>query len=149
MAKKKTPKSRKKPNHPTLFVLDGSVRNFDGGTMFELHTQINMKEWSQIVKETIQYKVFVDCLKEVAFPILKERWTKEDDWWRLQMNGALSRMRNIDPLLYASFNQEEVKAAFSKKIKENAETVVKDIKLLRETQNQFFTNDGVTEVSDL
>jgi hypothetical protein len=102
-------KKRKQEPHPTLFVLDGTIRYYDDGSMLELHTSVTVEEWQQIILETIRYKVFVDCLKETAFPILKEKWTKEDDWWRLQLNTACGRMRNIDPLFFISINQDDLK----------------------------------------
>jgi hypothetical protein len=100
----------KKEPHPTLFVLEGSVRWFKDGSMLELHAQITPEEWMLIVSETVKYQVFVECLKEVACPILEDGWTQEDEWGLLQMRVAVSRMRNIDPLLVAKFNRDTIKA---------------------------------------
>ncbi len=144
--KHKKPKKRKQNSpSPCLFVFNGEIRNFDDGTMIELYTKITPTEWKQIVDETIKYKIFVECLKETAFPILKERWTKEDDWWRLQLEIAVSRMRNLEPMLFLEYNQDDLKKIYTEKMKNNAEEVVKDIKRLRETQ----LLDDETEVSEL
>jgi hypothetical protein len=142
-------KKRKQEPHPTLFVLDGTIRYYDDGSMLELHTSVTVEEWQQIILETIRYKVFVDCLKETAFPILKEKWTKEDDWWRLQLNTACGRMRNIDPLFFISINQDDLKKAFSAKMRDNATEVINSIKLLRDLDRGGFDDPSNAVVSDL
>ena len=107
--KSRQKKERRKVEHPTIFVFDGTIRHYTEGSMFSLRAQVTPNEWEQMVKETIEYRIFLECLKETAFPILKERWSKVDG----------------------------LKAKFTEKIKKNAESVVSDIKLLRETQNSF------------
>ena len=148
MAKKKPKKSPKrllKTEHPTLFVFDGSIRYYEDGSMLELHTAVRPDEWELIVEETIKYKIFLECLKEVAFPILNEQWTKEDDWFRLQLEVAISRIRNIDPLLVIKWNTDEIKKQYISKMTNNAKDVVKLIEETRNQQKKF----GITNVSDL
>lgn len=113
----------KKERHPTLFVLDGTIRCYEDGSMLELNAQITQEEWEIIVEETIRYKVFVECLKSTGCPSLGEPWSEEDDWFRLQLDVAVSRMRNIDPLLVSSHNQEKLTAVFSEKMSKNAAEV--------------------------
>lgn len=151
---KKKPKRRKKEQHPTLFVMDGSIRIFEEGSMLELHTQISQEEWEAIVEETIKYKVFVECLKEIAIPKLDEKWEPEDDWFRVQLDVAISRMRNIDALIVAKHNQEDIKKVYSEEIKKNAAAMTEFIKEVREQQRQIMEQSmdelsDTTRVSDL
>lgn len=151
MTKKKQKPKRKKEPHPTLFVLEGAIRVYEDGSMLELHTQITQEEWEIIVSETIHYKVFVECLKEVACPILEERWTEEDDYFRIQLDVAASRMRNIDPLLVASFDQKEIMRTYTKKAQRNAQALKAEINELRQQRAKLLLDsDGdTTKVSDL
>lgn len=144
-------KNRRKPEpHPTIFVLDGEIRHYEEGSMLELFTKITPDEWRHITEETVKYKLFLEVLKETAFPILKETWTKEDDWWRLQLEVAISRMRNIDPMAFVTINQEEIKKTYTSQAQVNAEEMVTTIKLLRDTQNAFQNTDpSRNAVSDL
>ena len=135
--KSRQKKERRKVEHPTIFVFDGTIRHYTEGSMFSLRAQVTPNEWEQMVKETIEYRIFLECLKETAFPILKERWSKVDDWWRLQLGIAIDRMKELDPAIFLGINHDGLKAKFTEKIKKNAESVVSDIKLLRETQNSF------------
>src|SRR4051812_42658711 len=105
-------KQRRNEPQPTLFVFDGEIRHYQDGSMLELYTKITPEEWMEIVTNTIQYKVFLDCLKEIACPILKESWTTEDDWFRLMLDVNVGRMRNLDPLFVATINQEKIREAF-------------------------------------
>ena len=127
MTKPKSKPKRKKEPHPTLFVLEGAIRVYEDGSMLELHTQITQEEWEIIVSETIHYKVFLECLKTVACPILEEPWAEEDDYFRVQMEVAVSRMRNIDALLVASFDQKEIMRAYTKKAQRNAQALKAEI----------------------
>jgi len=105
--------------------------------MLELHTLLTTKEWESIVEETIHYKCFIECLKEVAIPSLAEhgeKWEEEDDWFRVQLDVAVSRIRNIDQLLVASYKQEEIKEVYSKKMKEGAEATKVMIAEIRKEQ---------------
>lgn len=116
MAKKrKSSKSTKK--YPALFVLDGMIRVFEKGSILELYNKITIEEWERIVEETIKYKVFLECLKETAFKLLNETWTETDDWFRVQLDVAVSRMSNIDPLLVAKWNQEELSLDYTSRMK--------------------------------
>jgi hypothetical protein len=144
----------KKEPHPTLFVLEGSVRWFKDGSMLELHAQITPEEWMLIVSETIKYQVFVECLKEVACPILEDNWTQEDEWGLLQMQIAVSRMRNIDPLLVAKFDREAIKTEYSKLMRENGALAKKELDAIQQMQAQILgqindRNGKDTKVSDL
>ena len=146
----KQSRKKKKEQHPTLFVLDGEIMHYEEGSMLNLYTQITNKEWQHITEETTKYKLFVEVLKEIAFPILKEKWTKEFDWYRLQLEIAVDRMRNIDPLIFLGINQEEIKKTYTEQAKTNAEEMVKTIKLLRDSQNAFTHSDFSTNtISDL
>lgn len=141
-------RKRKKVENPTLFVFEGSVRHFEDGTMFSLHTQVTQNEWHTIVKETIEYQIFLECLKADAFPILKEKWTKVDEWWRVQLKHAVAQMKGIDPLFIATINQDMIKINYSAKITANAAEVVNDIKKLRDAQHTF-ADDSNPTVSEL
>lgn len=151
MAKKK--KGKKEP-HPTIFVLEGSIRWFKEGSMLELHMQVRPEEWKIIVDETVRYKIFVECLKTVACPILEDSWTEEDEWFLFQLGISVSRMRNIDPLLVASIRQDAIKEEYTKLMKENAGLAKKEINNILETQSKLFQqlmhkNGKDTRVSDL
>ena len=150
MAKKKP----KKSPQPTLFVIEGSIKHYDDGSMLQLHGLISMEEWEIIVEETVRYKVFLECLKNTGCPLLDESWDEEDDWFRLQLDVAVSRMRNIDPLLVAKHNQEELTKAFSSKMKKNAIEVQNLIKQTRAERKaailaQLDKNTETISVSDL
>jgi len=144
MSKRK--KNKRETQHPTIFVLDGEIKWYEDGSMLELYTQITPEEWQHIVEETIKYKVFLTVLKEVAFPILKETWTKEDDWWRLQLDVAIDRMKNIDPMFVITINQDKLKESYSAQSKLNAEEMVKTIKLLRNMPTPNFSNNTISDL---
>jgi hypothetical protein len=148
MAKKK--KDKKQVEHPTIFSFDGSLRIYEEGSMYNLHMQVSEEEWKQITTETIQFKIFLECLKETAFPILKEIWTPEDEWWRLQLEVAVGRMKDIDPMLFVTsgVNVEATKTAYTDKMKKNAAEVVEQIKKIR-SQAIPTIDPARTEVSDL
>ncbi len=141
-------KEAKAEPHPTLFVLDGAIQNYDG-SMLELNTQIDEEGWKEIVIGTIQYFIFLDCLKTIACPILKEEWTKEDDWYRLMLEVNIGRMKNLDPLYIISIDQDKIRKAFEAKIKANAAEVVEDIKRIRAQQEGFMSDHTRTHVSEL
>lgn len=146
-------KKRKEP-HPTLFVFDGSIRYYKDGSMLELHTQVTAEEWEMIVSDTIKYKVFIDCLKEVACPILEDPWTAEDDYFRIQLEVSIARMRNIDPLLVAKFDQKEIFEDYKKLAQKNAQAAKAEINKIKQAQEQMLKDmaqaDGdTTKVSDL
>ena len=137
MAKKKskTTKTARKEQHPTMFVWDGSIRLYEGGSMLELHTQVTDEEWELIVEDTIKYKVFLECLKQVACPILGESWDEEDDWFRIQLEVAVSRLRNIDTLLVATYDQKIIADAYTIKMQREAKEVQKLVVEMREQQS--------------
>lgn len=144
---------RKKETHPTIFVIEGELMQYPDGSMLELHSQINNEEWEQIVKETIDYMCFIEIVKEVAIPELNEEWTKEDEWFKVQLGVAVSRMRNIDALLVASHNQEEIKKNYTKSVKENV-VVVKQLleegrKAYKEMIAKQMEDDKTIRVSEL
>jgi len=144
---------RKKEKHPTFFCLEGAIRCYEEGTMLELQSQITPEEWEHIIVETIKYKAFLDCLKEIACPILEETWGKEDEYFIFQLDVAISRMRNIDALLVAKHNAEKIKKSYSKWMKENAVEAKKAIEEIRQAHRkalgQYFEGDDTMEVSDL
>jgi hypothetical protein len=146
-------KKKKKEQHPTLFVLEGTIMCYEEGSMLDLHTQVQPDEWKEIVEETIKYKVFIECLKSTGMPLLKERWEKEDDYFRLQLGIAVSRMRNIDPLLVASYNQETLTADYTKQMELGAIQVGEVVTQVREAQKKVMPDrlddDDIVTVSDL
>jgi hypothetical protein len=142
-------KRREPVENPTLFVFDGSIRHYDDGTMFGLRQQVTEEEWLQIVEDTLKYKVFVECLKDVACPILKESWAKEDDWWRLQLEVAVARIREVDPAALFPHNEDELRKKYTAQMKENAESVAKEIRLLRELERGGSEDYSQANVSSL
>lgn len=135
MARKKKRKS--KEPHPCLFVYDGSIRHFAEGSMLELCSSVTPEEWAQIAEETIKYQIFLECLKEVAYPILKEQWTEIDEWYRLQLGVAVSRIRNLDPLLGLKHNVEAIKQSYAAKMRTNASEVAAEIESIREAHRNI------------
>jgi len=142
-------KKKKKETHPTLFVLEGSIRHFEKGTMLELYSKITPKEWEQIVEETLKYSIFVQCLKEVAFPVLKEAWTKDEEWFRLQLEVALSRIRNIDPLLVAKYDHIRIAEQYKKQMKDNSVAVLEMVEEVRSENKRLLEEQLFTKVSNL
>lgn len=140
---------KKKEKHPTLFVLDGSIRYFENGTMLELYSKITQNEWQQIVEETLKYSIFVQCLKDIAFPILGEQWTKEDEWYRLQLEVAISRIRNLDALLVAKHNHIKIAEQYKDIIKNNATEVATMIDEIRKENKKLLEEKLLTKVSTL
>lgn len=145
-------KERKKQTHPTLFVLEGAIQHLPDGTMLELYTGVTSEEWLEIITETIQYKIFLDCLKEVAFPLLHEVWTDEDDWFRVMLEHNISRMRQMDPLLFLPIDQNTIRLKFEEKIRKNAVEVAEDIKRFRDQHHSWSSERSDhtrTDVSEL
>lgn len=138
-----------KETHPTLFVLEGAIQHCEDYTMLELYSKITQEEWAIIVEETVHYKVFLECLKEVACPQLNEEWDDNDDWYRLQLDVAVSRMRNIDPLTVAKHDQKLIKSAYTEKMLNNAKEVVKLIEEVREQRKEELANKYNINVSEL
>lgn len=140
MAKKNSKKSKKDKKYPTLFVLEGGIRYYKSGSLLELYSQISIDEWYTIVEETIKYKVFLECLKDTAVELLSETWTEDDDWFRLHLDVAVSRMRNIDPLYVSRFNQDELKAAYTQKMVSGAEELRVIIEDMRRQEKEVIAN---------
>ena len=154
MSKNKNKKVKKGAEpHPTLFVFDGTVRWYKEGSMLELQSKVTLEEWEMITADTVHYKVFVECLKNVACPILEEPWTKEDDWFRVQMEIAVSRIRNLDPLLVAKYDQKKIMQEYKKKAQKNAQLLKAEINQLKQQRAQLLDNmlddEDTTKVSDL
>jgi len=147
--------SKKKENHPTLFVFEGTPRYYDDGTMLQLHTQVTDKEWELIVEETIKYSIFIECLKEVGCPDLGEPWDQEDEWYRLQLEIAVSRIRNIDPLLVAKWDRDQIKEKYATKMRANAPEVIRLIEQVKRENKELIKqkygldDHGNTNVSNL
>jgi hypothetical protein len=150
---KAKPKRTKKEQHPTLFVLEGTIRYYEDGSMLQLHGLISSDEWEIVVEETVKYKVFLECLKSTGCPELGEPWTEEDDWFRIQLEIAVSRMRNIDPLLVANHDQAELTETYAAKMKKNAAEVQILVKQMRDQKKAAlqdeFGDGGAAIVSDL
>jgi hypothetical protein len=127
---------KNKKKYPTLFVLNGSVMRYEG-TLLALHNLITDTEWHQMVEETIKYKSYIKCLKDVAFPILDEKWTDEDEEYKLYIDVAVSRMRNIDPLYVMKWNEEEIVTSYTRSIKLNAYDVRRIIDELHRQRHDF------------
>ena len=142
-AMSKKNKEKKKKKNPTHFVLGGQILEYNG-SMLELHAQVDSKEWKVILEETISFKVFVECLKEVGMPLLEEEWEKEDQKQLDTLILSVSRIRNIDPLLTASINQDELKKKYTAKMKLGASDIDKMVKEIRATEIE-----DKSEVSDL
>lgn len=140
MAKKRSKKSKKDKKYPTIFVLEGGIRYYKSGSLLELYSQISMDEWYTIVEETIKYKVFLECLKDTAVKLLSETWTEDDDWFRLHLDVAVSRMRNIDPLYVSRFDQEELRSAYTKKMVNGAEELRIIIEDMRRQEKEIIAN---------
>lgn len=130
-------KRQKKIIHPTLFVLEGSIKHFEDGSMLELHSKVTAEEWELITEETVKYKVFLDKLKDVALPILEEQWDKEDEYFRLQMEVAVSRIRNIDALLVAKHNITTIGDEYEKMMRKNAKEVLELIEKVRKENREL------------
>lgn len=145
----------KRDTHPTIFVLEGTIRCYEDGTMLQLYSLVTTEEWEMIVEETIKYKLFVECLKEVGCPKLNEPWDEEDEWYRLQLGIAASRIRNIDPLLYAKHKQEEIKNKYIQQMESNAPEVIQLIENIKKENKEFIKNkygiddNGNTKISKL
>lgn len=150
--KSRQKKARRNEPHPTIFVLEGGIQHFPDGSMMELYTGVTPEEWKEIVVETVQYRIFLDCLKEVACSILKEPWTKEDEWFRIVLEHNIGRMQNLDPMLFITFNQKEIRKNFEEKIRKNALDVAEDIKRVREHHHSWLgekSDHSKTNVSEL
>lgn len=115
--------------------------------MLELYTKITSEEWASIVEDTIKYKVYVECLKAIAVPRLDEVWTAEDDWFRYQLGVAVSRMRNIDCLFVAKFNQKEIKKVYSEAMVSGAVEINKLIENIR-SQRVSVSTSSDTIITD-
>lgn len=141
--KRKKKKSRKN-THPTLFAYNGSIRYYQEGSMLQLYSQLTMDEWQEIVEETVKYKIFLDCLKEYAYPALEEKWESDDDYFRLMLEVALSRMRNIDALLIAKHDQEEIKKQYLKMMEvgvHDMRKLIEDVKEAKKTTLKIIASD--------
>lgn len=150
--KSRQKQERRHEPHPTIFVFDGSIQHFPDGSMLELYTGVTPDEWQDIVVGTVQYKIFLDCLKDIACPLLHESWTSEDDWFRVVLEHNISRMRQLDPMIFLPINQETIKVEFEKKIRKNALEVSEDIKRFREQHQSFLgerSDHTKTDVSEL
>jgi hypothetical protein len=144
MSKKKKSKRHSDRKHPTLFAHKGAIRYYKDGSMLSLYSQLSMEEWEDIVEETIKYKVFLECLKEVAFPQLEEPWVPDDEYFKLQLEIAVSRMRNIDALLVAKFSQEEMKTKYVKMMEvgvEDMKSMIEDVKKARADTLKITSSD--------
>ena len=149
MAKKKKKKNRVIIEHPTMFVHEGVIKVYEEGSMLELHMQLKPEEWTEIVQETIKYYHFLECIKTVACPILKEPWDEMDDYYRIQLELAISRMRNIDALLVASVNTEELVKAYTAKMTTNATEVMDLVKSVKTQQLDQAAEERKTKIRDI
>lgn len=147
---KRSRNKKARREHPTIFVLDGALTHYEEGSMMELYTKITPEEWKHITEETVKYKLFLEVLKETAYPVLKETWDKNDDWWRLQLEVSITRMREVDPMAFVAINQEAIKKSYTEQARVNAEEMVKTIKLMHDQQNAYFDTDtSHNTISDL
>ena len=136
-------KKKKLEQHPTFFVFDGVVKCYSDGSMLGLQSQVTDEEWKIIINDTISYHIFVECLKEIAFPLLKEQWTVEDEYWRLQLELAVSRIKNLDPIGAMAIKYDDIKKAMANKMKLNATCLSVEIEQLRATQKSHIQSDTV------
>ena len=147
---------KKKDKNPTLFVFDGGIKHYESGSMLELYSQLSTEEGELVTAETIKYKVFLDKLKTVACPILEEIWDEEDEWFRVQMEVAVSRIRNIDPLLAAKHNVKSIGEDYEKYMSTNAKEVLKYVEQVKEENKELLRtkynipgDDDITNISSL
>ena len=138
-----------KEPHPTLFVFEGTIQHYEEGTMLELYSNITQEEWLIIIEETVKYKVFLECLKEVACPKLNEPWEEDDDWYRIQLGIAVSRMRNIDPLAVSKYDEKTIKSAYVEKMLNSAKEIQQLISEVRENRNNELKRKYDINVSNL
>ena len=144
MSKKKKNKKANERKHPTLFAHNGAIRYYKEGSMLGLYSQITMDEWEDIVEETIKYKVFLECLKDIAFPQLEEPWVHDDEYFKLQLEIAVSRMRNIDALLVIKFDQEAMRSTYKKMMERGVEDMkgmIEDVKKARADTLKITSSD--------
>lgn len=120
MSKKKKPKNSPKKNEHAYFSLEGSIFTFPG-SMLELASKVTPSEWDQMIRDTVHYKLFIECVKEIACPRLEEPWTTDDNLYLVELSRSIDKMRNIDPLLVAKHNQKDIKEAFVNKMNINIE----------------------------
>jgi hypothetical protein len=118
-------------------MFEGAMRWFKEGSMLTLRSLISEEEWTQIIEETVKYKIFVQCLKEVAIPILGDPWTEEDEWFLVQMDVAVSRIRNLDPLLVAKYDMKKIKEDYSELMRKGAERVKIMLQGIRDQQQEL------------
>lgn len=145
MAKGKKKKKRKPVTNPTLFVLEGSPRYYTEGTLFELYTQITQMEWEIITEESIKYHMFVSCLKDTAYPLLKEIWTEDDEWWLVQLSETIKQIKNIDPMATIRTNSETIKASYIEMMTRNGQAIVEQIQQFK----AMSISDPATPISNL
>lgn len=120
-----------KKRFPTLFVHEGAILMYEKG-MLVFHAKITTAEWMLIVEETIKYHTFLVALKDVGMPRLHEPWTKLHEYFLRGLEVNLGRMRNIDPLLFARVDREQLLTAYKFKMEVNSEEVLKEIDAVRE-----------------
>lgn len=140
---------KKQKKYPTIFVFEGSIRCYNEGSMLQLYTQITPEEWDIIVSDTIKYHIFITCLKETAIPALNEEWTEQDDWFRKQLEKAVARIRNIDPLLAAKFDQDAIKNNYTAQMLSSVNNLNNMILDIRAMYQELEQAQGQTIVSDL
>lgn len=141
-------KTRKR--FPTLFVHEGAIKMYEKG-MIVFHTKVTSDEWMLIVEETIKYHLFLVALKEVGMPRLHEKWTKLHEYFLRGLQVNTGRMKNIDPLLFARVDQDQLLRAYKFKMEVNSEEVLKEIEVIKnqvEAQRANFDID-LNIVSDL
>ena len=78
-------------------------------------------------------------------PLLEEKWEKEDQEQLDALVLSVSRIRNIDPLLTATINQDELREQYTTKMKSGAADIDKMVKEIRISE----INSDKSEVSDL
>lgn len=140
---------QKKKKFPTLFVLEGSIQMYDG-SMLELHTKLDEEQWLQIVKETIEYYVFIKALQQTGMPAIRERWTPLCQYFLEGLEVSVSRMRNIDPLLVTKHDQEELLRLYTAKMEEGAkEALVRMEQILKEAGGEEGPDVDVIMVPNL
>lgn len=100
---------------PTLFAYNGEIMKYDGAVM-SLKASMDDAQWREIVRETIKYKLYLQCLKEIACPSLEDdslSWSSDDDKYIQQLDATISKMSNIDPLLVSSIDQAAISNDYS------------------------------------
>lgn len=108
----------------TIICIDGALQNYDGSIM-ELCSTIAPELILDIYRESVIYKIFLKCLKSVAFPLLHEKWEIEDEWWMVQLEQTIQSIKNLHPLISvnADIDEMNIEKLYTKKMSDGSREV--------------------------